>query len=715
MLINRFFLMFFILLSLFGCQSKKSSTDENSSTPKLNTAPVAIAQELKIQEESSVKIDLKGRDEEANLLRFMLLSQPAHGALSGLAPYLTYTPSKDFAGEDSFTFKVNDGEFDSKEVEIKIEIEAVNDQPIAESLRLMLAQDSNKTFTLSAYDVDSRDLNYMIEIFPTHGSLSGVAPELIYTPFENYVGEDYFAFKVNDGELDSAVKDVNLTVIPSTEVRVSISGKLTYDLVPSASTHDSLDYANIRRESVKGVVVELLDADNGLLQSTHSDLNGSYLFTDIESKKEVKIRVYAKMQKSGTPSWNVMLVDNTQNGALYGFEGKLLSSGTEDSIRNLHALSGWDGSSYASIRTAAPFAILNVVYKSMQNILEVDANATFPPLRVNWSTHNVASGGALGDGQIGTSHYQDSNLYILGDANGDTDEYDDHVIAHEWGHYYEDKFSRTDSLGGSHGDGDHLDIRVAFGEGFGNAISAISLRDPIYFDIAGLAQASGWSMDVEQGAGNNRGWFSEVSVQHILYDLYDDHDDGDDNLSLGFAPMHHIFVGKQKHTPSFTSLFSFIHALKSEHNQSAFNIDQIVAKEGIAEIKDNDGRDRSILSAESPYVTLTVGTTLSLCTTNTYGHLGSRNKLSNHKYVRFFLDSNGKYHLKIERNNGTGSDPDFYIYKTTPDFSLVDVVESPRADVEEVNASIPSGNYLLDISDWNTKENACFDVSVEGV
>ena len=71
----------------------------------------------------------------------------------------------------------------------------------------------------------------------------------------------------------------------------------------------------------------------------------------------------------------------------------------------------------------------------------------------------------------------------------DTDEFDQHVIAHEFGHYIENNFSRADNIGGSHGLGDKLDPRVAFGEGFGYAFAAIVLNDPVARDSVRLTTA----------------------------------------------------------------------------------------------------------------------------------------------------------------------------------------------------------------------------------
>jgi hypothetical protein len=49
---------------------------------------------------------------------------------------------------------------------------------------------------------------------PAHGSLSGTAPDLTYTPATGYSGTDGFSFKVNDGFADSNTADVSIVVNP---------------------------------------------------------------------------------------------------------------------------------------------------------------------------------------------------------------------------------------------------------------------------------------------------------------------------------------------------------------------------------------------------------------------------------------------------------------------------------------------------------------------
>jgi len=499
---------------------------------------------------------------------------------------------------------------------------------------------------------------------------------------------------------------IDKPTIPSTG-SVTMSGIVTYDLVPSNDNSIGLDYDSIRREAVKGVAIDAINSSNQSVASTITDSLGRYSFS-VPNNTQMKIRVSAKMLKTGTPGWDVMVVDNTNSNALYAMEGALSSSGTTDSQRNLNAPSGWGGTAYTSSRTAAPFAVLDNAYYAMQKVLSADANTLFPSLRINWSINNVSIPGNTSIGQITTSHYSNGNLFILGDADNDTDEYDDHVITHEWGHYYEDKFSRSDSIGGEHGLEDSLDIRVALGEGWGNAFAGMALDDPVYFDTYGTSQASGFNFNVESGTSANKGWYSESSVQRILYDVYDSDDDGSDILSLGFEPIHKVFTGEEKETLAFTSIFTFITALKNENAEYAEEIDEIVSDENIATITDIYGSGRMNRASDYPYHDLTLGTPLAMEISNADG---TYNKLSNRQYVKFTIADSGTYNIKVLQSNGTNADPDFYVYDTSP-FVIVDFSNTRKAGVEEKIISLKAGDYLLSVSDYNNVSDANLTVTI---
>src|SRR5205085_12092377 len=63
-------------------------------------------------------------------------------------------------------------------------------------------------------DVDSDPLTFIVVTQPQHGSLSGAAPNVTYTPAPNYNGPDSFTFGVNDGQANSSAATVSITVTP---------------------------------------------------------------------------------------------------------------------------------------------------------------------------------------------------------------------------------------------------------------------------------------------------------------------------------------------------------------------------------------------------------------------------------------------------------------------------------------------------------------------
>ncbi|MCB4762911.1 MAG: carboxypeptidase regulatory-like domain-containing protein [Sulfurovum sp.] len=212
---------------------------------------------------------------------------------------------------------------------------------------------------------------------------------------------------------------------------VSIGGKITYDFVPGSEK--GLDYAHTQKRPVRGVVVELLDRNGITVAETNTDSRGRYNFENIPADTDVKIRIKAQMYKTGTPGWDVRVVDNTNRRSLNIVETTLFNTGASQKIKYIYFPSGWGKYSYITPRVAAPFAILDTTYKCMQLVLSADPSTVFPLLKVNWSELNNISIGHYDRGDIGSSQYKDGQLYILGKADKDTDEYDAPVIAYEWG------------------------------------------------------------------------------------------------------------------------------------------------------------------------------------------------------------------------------------------------------------------------------------------
>ena len=69
--------------------------------------------------------------------------------------------------------------------------------------------------TLSGYTASGNELVYTVVDFPNHGTLSGTAPDLVYTPDAGFTGIDPFTFTVSNGGEESDPAVVMLNVIES--------------------------------------------------------------------------------------------------------------------------------------------------------------------------------------------------------------------------------------------------------------------------------------------------------------------------------------------------------------------------------------------------------------------------------------------------------------------------------------------------------------------
>jgi len=98
---------------------------------------------------------------------------------------------------------------------------ATNHPPKANAQSVTTSEDTIVTIALTASDEDNDTLQFIVTSGTLHGTLSGTAPNLTYTPEVNYHGTDSFKFKVNDSTTDSAEATVTITVTPVNDAPVA--------------------------------------------------------------------------------------------------------------------------------------------------------------------------------------------------------------------------------------------------------------------------------------------------------------------------------------------------------------------------------------------------------------------------------------------------------------------------------------------------------------
>ena len=178
----------------------------------VNDAPQAVAQSRSVSANSVNPITLTGLDPEGYALSYAVAGNPSHGTLTGIAPNLTYQPTPNYRGPDSFTFRVTDSEgVVSSAATVSITI--INDPPVANPQAVELQPNTGTAVTLTGSDSANDPLTFTVLTQPAHGVLTGTAPTLTYTPATDFTGADSFSFKANDGVNDSTAATVTLNVV----------------------------------------------------------------------------------------------------------------------------------------------------------------------------------------------------------------------------------------------------------------------------------------------------------------------------------------------------------------------------------------------------------------------------------------------------------------------------------------------------------------------
>ncbi len=184
-----------------------------------NDAPLAHAQTLETEEDTSLSLILVGEDIDGSIAAFRVTREPLHGTLRGTAPDLSYTPSVNYYDEDSFAFVVEDNQgARSEEGEVRITITPVNDTPQAEDDTAETTEDTPITIDALANDsdVDGEELRVTEVSDASFGTVSIIDNALVYTPYENIFGvTDVFTYTIADpsGEKAQAIVRVTITAL----------------------------------------------------------------------------------------------------------------------------------------------------------------------------------------------------------------------------------------------------------------------------------------------------------------------------------------------------------------------------------------------------------------------------------------------------------------------------------------------------------------------
>jgi VCBS repeat-containing protein len=217
----------------FTYRADDGTTDGNLATvwitvTPVNDPPVATADTYTTGRDTPLTVSGPGvlandTDTDGDLLTATLVDPPTHGTVALHADgSFVYTPDPGFTGADSFTYQAYDGTTGGNVVTVTLTVSpppnlppvaladvytATEDTPLSTAAPGVLANDA---------DPDGGTLTAELVTGTGHGTvtMSGDG-SFTYTPDAGFAGTDTFTYRVSDGQDDSGVVTVTITVLPA--------------------------------------------------------------------------------------------------------------------------------------------------------------------------------------------------------------------------------------------------------------------------------------------------------------------------------------------------------------------------------------------------------------------------------------------------------------------------------------------------------------------
>jgi uncharacterized repeat protein (TIGR03806 family) len=187
----------------------------------VNDAPAATPQSQTLAEDESQALVLAGSDVDGPVMNFLVLTNPAHGTLSGTPPNVNYTPVSNYFGADEFAFTVNDGSLTSAVAAVTLNITNVNDAPLALSDALVrwITQGAATTPSLlltndTDADNDALSLLSVTNATPAGATVVSSNNLVTYWPAYGDTNAGTFQYLISDNHGGTATGVVSVAVQP---------------------------------------------------------------------------------------------------------------------------------------------------------------------------------------------------------------------------------------------------------------------------------------------------------------------------------------------------------------------------------------------------------------------------------------------------------------------------------------------------------------------
>jgi hypothetical protein len=180
----------------------------------VNDAPVAGDVAITTDEDTAFTSGFDVSDVDTGDTYTLSASDPGHGTVTCDGTLCEYSPDLNFNGTDTFEYTATDAAGAVGTATVTVTVTPVNDAPVAADSTESTDEDTALGVTLVATDVDTGDeRTYAVVDGPGHGTVDCSSDgSCTYEPAANFHGSDSFTWKASDGDADSNVATVDITV-----------------------------------------------------------------------------------------------------------------------------------------------------------------------------------------------------------------------------------------------------------------------------------------------------------------------------------------------------------------------------------------------------------------------------------------------------------------------------------------------------------------------
>lgn len=262
---------------------------------------------------STITVTLQ--DTNANPVTDAIVTLLQNGA-SAISPVTnnndgTYTFTVSSTRAETVTYTVTVGSVAiAQTVEVIFTSSAASVAPLANEQNITMDEGTSIVITLAGSDANNDTLTYTVVTPPSHGTITGTAPNLSYTPDANFSGADSLLFKVNDGTVDSEVATVSITIVAlsSTSSPVKKTGQTSiYETYDDGYYQRGVD-SNYTRDATMQIVTDNI---TGLMWQDDDEAIISLVWSEATSYCEaLSLGVYS--------DWRLPSMDELEDIVDYG-------------------------------------------------------------------------------------------------------------------------------------------------------------------------------------------------------------------------------------------------------------------------------------------------------------------------------------------------------------------------------------------------------------